>query len=292
MKISCFTTNWMLARLTRVCLYSICQQDFPHDKMEIILVDDGSKDENKSMKVYQWMQMGEYVDWHNENNGYSTSNVFAEVQCKFPDIEMRYIYLEKKENNWRNPAYPWNVGIRACKHDIIMQIHSDMFLANRNCLTAMYLSHLEKDNLYVHAYKAGVGREILDFIEPDISIDRIEKFFETQHWNKTTQSGYGALPWCYSIKKKWLYEIRGYDEGFLSRKGGYIDVRFMERLQRKGVEFVLLPHKTGIIPHVWYEPHGHRNVDEKTRDWEEFEHDAKIPLDPDVANKNRNWGVM
>ena len=103
MKISVFTTNWMLARLTRFCLYTIAQQDFPHDYMEIVLVDDGSKDENGFMDVHQWMGMDEKVNWGDENKGYTTKGAFEEVQAKFPDIDMTYIYLEKEENTWCNP---------------------------------------------------------------------------------------------------------------------------------------------------------------------------------------------
>jgi len=36
----------------------------------------------------------------------------------------------------------------------------------------------------------------------------------------------------------------------------------------------------------------HRNIPKEQRDWEEFEHDASIPYDPDIANKNRDWGVI
>lgn len=292
MKISIFTTNWMLARLTRVCLYSICQQDFPHDKMEVILVDDGSKDENSVMKVHQWMDMGHRVNWHQENQGFTTKEVFEEVQEEFPDIEIRYIYLEKEDNNWRNPAYPWNVGIKSCKHEIIMQIHSDMCLGDRNCLKAMYVPHSVQDDLCIHAYKAGVGRNFLDFVEPDIDMDTVEEFFKTKTWDKTSQKGYGLLPWCYSVHKKWLYQIRGYDEGFLSRKGGSIDVQLANRLKYAGVDHRLIENKTAIIPHIWYEPEGHRNVDKETRDWEEFVHDKKIPIDPHIANKGKKWGVI
>jgi len=233
MKISIFTTTWMLAKLTRVCLYTIAQQDFPHDKMEIILIDDGSKDENSAMKVYDWMQMGTVVNWYAENSGYTVKGVFEEVKEKFPDIEMRYYYLDNP--GWTNPAWAWNVGIKQCRGDIILQIHSDMFFGDRHLLTALYEPHLEKDNYYLSAYKAGVRNrgEFLDFIGTEINMDRVEEYMSTK--SKVylgSQKGYGFLPWCYSVRREWLYKIRGYDEGYLSRKGGMIDVMLMSRLER------------------------------------------------------------
>jgi glycosyltransferase involved in cell wall biosynthesis len=291
-ELSVITSTWNLALLSRLCLYSILTQDFPRDKYEIIFVDDGSRDENGS---YTNRCSGITYNFADENQGYTVRGVIDEVRERFPDVEIRYFYRDAP--GWKSPCFAWNIGFKQARADIVLQIYSDHVMVGP-VLHRLYGPHLHKDNLYVYTRKVGFGEDFRYMGGNTTPEGRLKYLRESPRVGD--DSGYGALPWCYSVKKKWVMEVGGYDEyidGEPILSHVPCDTAFMFRLKNLGLEFVQVNDAVNAkLPHVYDEGVTHEDI-ENTNKWKEkFDRDRhlvweNLKKNPTRANIGNEWGV-
>ena len=125
------------------CLNSLKLQDYPHDKMEIIVIDDHSTDATADC-------VGNHVNGNSNGNGW----------CRYPDgttghaerthLKLRgqpvrvgafHGFIELVKNGQKGKAHALNAGIERCRGDIIVNVDSDVVLAHdavRNVATAFH----------------------------------------------------------------------------------------------------------------------------------------------------------
>lgn len=283
-EMSVITSTWNLALLSRLCLYSILTQPFPQDKYEIVFVDDGSRDENG---IYTNRLTGHTYNFAQENQGLTVKGVVEEAQEQFPDATIRYFYRDAP--GWKSPCFAWNIGIKQAKGDIILQVYSDHILVGP-VLQKLYEPHLHEDNLYVWAHKIAFDSMFRAY-QDNLTYEGRLKYYEAVKDQLGSEAGYGALPWCYSVKKKWIEQVGGYDEVI---KGTPIlshvpcDTTFMTRLQRVGLKFVEVPDVfTAKQGHLYDEAEEHESIPgEEVRR-------KKVELDSHLVWENvKVWGRL
>lgn len=284
-EISVVLYTWNLARLSRIALYSVLTQPFPQDRYEIVFVDDGSRDENSIYDRHD----GKKYDFAKENKRFTVKGVVKEVQEKFPDAEIRYLYRDAP--GWMSPGWARNLGIRAAKGEIIVEMATDMVMIGP-VLQRMWDEQQKSESVYVWAKKYTFGKSFTDradHLTYQGRVDHLKNIAQEKH----EETGYGALTWCYSCRKKWIEAIGGYDEVI---KGQPIfchvptDTVFMTRLKKIGCRFVKLEDAAvAKLPHI-YDMGEHREKDDfyfaqRHLVWQSL-HES-----PTRANLGHEWGV-
>lgn len=104
------------------CLNSVKAQDYPHDKLEIIVVDDGSTDDTAD-RVEEHVN-GTHVYDGNGNGVFRLRGVPIKVGPFSGSLELI-------KNGHHGKAYALNAGIQASTGEIVVNIDSDVVLAPR-----------------------------------------------------------------------------------------------------------------------------------------------------------------
>lgn len=119
--------DWQLPRISVIvpahneeavidrCLYSLKAQDYPSDKLEIIVVDDGSTDATAE-------RVDDHVNGEGSGNGYRLRG----KPIKIGPFSGRITLIK---NGHAGKAHTLNAGIRASDGEIIVNIDSDVVLA-------------------------------------------------------------------------------------------------------------------------------------------------------------------
>ncbi|EMS73636.1 glycosyltransferase family 2 protein [Ruminiclostridium cellobioparum] len=196
-------------------------EGFPLDAIEVIVVDDGSKD--------------------------GTGEVIKDMEKKY---DFKYIYQERVAESSRSRAR--NTGINAAKGEIIIFLDGDMLLKHN------YLEELDKyfvinNNIIVVGNRINLTEDV-SFEEisansyygnQKFKLDSINKF-EIRHLSYM-ESSYNAecqlYPWLkvytcnLAVPKKYLDELGGFDENF---KGwGIEDIELGYRLYMSGAKIII-----------------------------------------------------
>jgi glycosyltransferase involved in cell wall biosynthesis len=157
----------------------------PHDQWELLIADDGSTDH--------------------------TVPVVREARSVF-DFPIRYWYLPRP--GVRTACLPWNFLIKRARADIIVQAGPDMILAKDALALHYQYQTLGLDNLYVfgRAYRchSPMAQALLSTVNWQEDLRVVETLFISEYHH----SRYWSVPYCASIHKKWLEQLRGYDEGY------------------------------------------------------------------------------
>lgn len=184
MKLSVLIPTFDRAEHLINCLISIGNQTFPHDKFEILICDDGSKDQ--------------------------TFGVIQEAKRTF-DFPIRAWYLDRPERT--TACLAWNFLVRKAKAPILVLLGAHMIMA-KNALELHYKYQQESEfgNLFVfgRAYRVHsvLAQSLLNSVNWRENFQALEELFISEYHH----SQYWEVPYCASIHKKWIDQIHGWDE--------------------------------------------------------------------------------
>lgn len=167
-------------------LASLGSQTFGHERFEVIIVDDGSND--------------------------TTYPVVREARKIF-DYEIRYFYLDRP--GYTPAPLAWNFGIRQARADIIVQMGPDT-IAAKDALELHYAYQtMGAEHLYCfgrcYNIHSPVAQNLLKTVDWQQDFRQLESLFISEYHH----SKYWSVPYLASIQKKWFFQLRGYDEGFM-----------------------------------------------------------------------------
>lgn len=254
-------------------LWSLSHQTLPKDLWEILIIDDQSNDSEQLKEI-----------------------------CKKYEQEMnlRYIYNSKKVVNkwgWGSPVFPLNIGIKQSQGSIWMGGDpAGLFVPE--ALEKLYCPHLLNDEKIIATSwlnEALTEKSVQDIYKqnrPDlIWLIEGQRILEPQK-NLDLLIG-NRLPFkselvgSFSIKKKWLIEIGGFNEDLHGLYGQFDDMR--NRLRRFKCRELFF--KEFLVVHQGY----HKRCN---RPPEAFEKEKLIQkylaenIDVIHVNKNRDWGTL
>lgn len=226
MNVSIVMTTFNRPALLRETLASIDVQDF---QGEIVVVDDGTDEETAGI-------CGEYLVSH--------------VRLNRPQSE-----------NYRNQAYPLNVGIRAATGDIIIQ-------QNAEC------KHIGSET---------ISKLVSKVTDTNVVFARVQSLYPDGTGDIIYCGPENPRPYffCGAIKKAWFEKLRGYDEDFTGY--GYEDDDMADRLKRSGVTWEFTDV---LVHHQWHPKAGHQDM---TQTAAMFEAKRNAPIE---RNLNREWGAL
>ena len=153
----------------------------------------------------------------------SSQDVFS--VCKNFENVLDLKYIRQRDVPW-NQAVAKNLGIKLSSSDVLFIVDDDAFLMP-TCLQEHVNAHRQHDKVMVF------GEVLLcESLNPNDMFDYINK-------NKYPEGGrirsFRMLQQNFSVKKKHVLEINGYDEDFAGRYG-YEDKNFWDRLGLLGCQ--------------------------------------------------------
>lgn len=202
--VSIIMTTFNRGLLLKNSLKTIVSQKKP-EKVEIVIVDDGSKDETKE--------------------------IVEKYQKDYPEWNIKYIYNHKFES-FSNPAVALNIALCYAKGDIIIQSGADLLHIGEVIDTL--LRAFKNEETYYAARLLRLPMKYVDGLPMD-NINKLQSYLK----GKTTEQPImpivtdldkeNALPFCAIYRKEWAYKIGMFDEEYLP--GGAEDRDFVYRMQ-------------------------------------------------------------
>jgi len=104
------------------CLQSVKVQEYPHDKLEVIVIDDGSTDGTADL-----------AQAHADGTHASTGTIIRGQRIQIGPFEGRFVVIR---NGHAGKAHALNTGIQACSGEILVNIDSDVVL-EPHCIRAI-----------------------------------------------------------------------------------------------------------------------------------------------------------
>ena len=202
--VSIIMTSFNRAIQLNNSLYSIINQKKP-DKIEIVIVDDGSTD--------------------------NTKEIVNKYQQEYPEWNIRYIY-HYKQNCLTNPSIALNIALIYAKGDIIIQSGADLIHVG-NIIEGLLNSFYE-DEAYYATRLSRLRIELVNKI-PKNNYEKMITYVDKHGWKQNIKpkladkDKQNALPFCAIYRKEWAYKIGLFDEDYLA--GGAEDRDFVYRLQ-------------------------------------------------------------
>ena len=225
MELSVIVPTYNRKHLLRRCMDSLIRQDYPGDKFEVIVVDDGSTD--------------------------GTEESIKKIQT---DRIIRYFRLKRN----LGPATARNSGLREAKAEIITFIDDDIIASDKQWIKKIVYFHRRFSE--EHVIQGGLlnssGRNIFGLTWKfilDMYIAETMVIDDKDNTKKYIDVLGGANA---SFKKNILEELGGYNENL--RVGEDIDLKY--RLQEKGIKVLYVPeisathfYRSNIFSFIKYE---------------------------------------
>ena len=190
-------------------ILSLANQTFPHDQFEYLLADDGSNDR--------------------------TFAVVQEAKRTF-DFPIRAFHFNRPPDSVC--TLPYNFLIKQAKAPIILHTQADIMFA-RDAIEWHLKYQEQSENIFVfgrcYQIHSEVVQALLNTVPWRENFQSLEELFITEYHH----SQYWNVPYNASIQKKWLEQIRGYDESYNARWAADSDL--VIRLEHIGVQMVNAP---------------------------------------------------
>jgi glycosyltransferase involved in cell wall biosynthesis len=246
-------------------LLSLAHQTYDHQRVEVVVIDDGSTDD--------------------------TRRVVDDARQAY-DLTIRYVYLHRPF--YCNPALAWNVGIRRSTAETIVFQGADVIAApNALDLFASYVADADAyAYVFANCYRihSPMTEALLDHIPWTKDFARIEELFVSPFHH----SAYWHVPMLAAIHKVRLVEIGGFDESYTDPWPE--DEDCWVRLQARGVYAINCPDLWAC--HQWHpqqDPICYRGCScplwQKSGTWPHK--DAKYDgLAEDIIRNKLGWGEL
>lgn len=222
--ICCWATSHLLWR----SVYTYCQQDFPKEHFEIIVIDDNSPDDVRSA-----------------------------IEYGIGKINIRYIRLEH-EYGMRGNTCSFNTGFAWANGDILMESTPEI-LFQKTTIRDMYEPHLTEDRAFVATktynleYNTQLLIDTVDWRSDVNNIRSLEGFMSPWTQRNVSVTHFGTHQSC-SMKKVVWYEItRGF--GFpLYMDYGSDDPYASGLRSRSYVKDITIMDESKMLIHTWHLP--------------------------------------
>lgn len=222
-KVSVVIPTYNRKRLLKPVILSLFKQDYPKNKYEIIVVDDGGTDGTDKM---------------------------VKQMAKKSSVKLRYFWQEKR--GYRAGAAR-NIGIRNAKNDIVLFIDSDI-VAHPELIREHVKIHNNNENVVVIGYAAAHSckstynvDEIISIVNNDYNniknVKILPDYREVIYSKCMDDLTEYKDPWItlfsnnVSVSKKALMDVGLFDEQFIG--WGVEDIELGYRLYKKGLTYVL-----------------------------------------------------
>lgn len=177
--ISIVISNWERYYYIPLILEMYNNQDYPHNLIEILIVDDDSKDKNIFL------------------------NTIKEQVKLYPDLKIRFI--QNYINKCQNPAKRRNIGLRHSSHNIVIVNESDTIPLGRNFLRGICYAHNKFDRM------SCIGISIVFSID-DYTDDLLKIFDISSNISHSVVTFRLDHDYIMSFNKELVSQIRGFDE--------------------------------------------------------------------------------
>lgn len=172
--VSIVISNWERYYYIPLILEMYNNQDYPHNLIEILIIDDDSKDKNVLL------------------------NTIKEHVKLYPDLKIRFI--QNYINKCQNPAKRRNIGIRHSSYDIVIVNESDTIPLGRYFLRGICYAHNKFERM------SCIGISIAFSVNN--YVDNLLKIFD-DHSVVTFRLDHDYIM---SFNKELVSKIRGFDE--------------------------------------------------------------------------------
>lgn len=219
---------WATSHLLKRSIETYCQQDFPKEEFEIIVIDDNSPDD-----------------------------VLEAIQFAIGKINIRYIRLEHKYG-MRGNTVSFNTGF-AWSHGAVLMESTPEIMLQKSTIRDMYEPHLSNDRCFVatKTYNLEYGTQMLiDTVDWRADLNNIRKVegFDSPWTQRNVENTHFGTHQSCSIKKSVWYEItRGF--GFpLYGDYGSDDPFYCGLRERCGVKDITVMEEEKMLVHQWHLP--------------------------------------
>lgn len=220
--VSIVSANWGNTPVIPVHIESFAKQDYPHNQIEILFIDDNSPDKTECIALMK------------------------KLMIKHTDLNIR-CFETHKNINW-NSTISSNIGVKRAKGDIIIFCDSDTLLAGKDYVTAAVKHHSQIKNLWLN----GLNYE---FLSHQVVLNYLARNFadiDKANFENPSASNLYIVPqpimWRGgSVRRAECVKLHCLDEGFRGW-GGY-EGHFYDRLRKDG--FVGGQDPTMQTLHTW-----------------------------------------
>lgn len=228
-EISVIVCSYNRAELLARGLYSLTDQDFPRDRYEIVVVDDGSTD--------------------------ATGAVLDLYASEAPHGHFRAVRIEKPPDHYRSPARARNVGLREARGWLVVLTDPEC-LATRRALSIHHRLHsTAAHDLIITTSPWLVSKEAtadMDRVEWKRDVSLLSREFK----DPLVRRAKIDTPWYdahfISVKRYWAFLNAGVNERFES--WGYESTDFSRRLHWHGLTHSQDADPGADVYHLWHDP--------------------------------------
>lgn len=201
---------------------SLAKQDYPHNQMEVLFIDDNSPDQNECIQIMK------------------------NLMIKHGDLNIRF--FETHKNITWNSVLADNIGIKRARGDIIIFCDSDVLLVGKDYVTATVKHHSQRENLWLNPLN-------YEFLSEKVLLEYLAKNFadiDKENFENPSASNFyivtQPIMWRGgSVRRAECVKLHGLDEGL--RGWGGMNGNFYERLKKDG--FVGGQDYTMQTMHMW-----------------------------------------
>jgi len=237
-KVSIVIPTYNRRELLKKTLISLFNQNYPKDKYEIIVVDDGSNDDTEEM-----------------------------IKSLKPTCNFKYFYWPRKEEfklgePKNRVAVARNIGIENSEGEIIVFVDSDMIL-HPNCIREHVKIHEKYDRVVVIGYRYLLFKnnpknwfELL--LKGKSNLTTMDDKRELSYFKCNDDLSKLPDAWTElysnnaSVKKNHLIDVGMFDKNMINKLWGFEDYELGYRLQKNGFKFIL--NRKAIGYHQYHLP--------------------------------------
>jgi GT2 family glycosyltransferase len=227
-EVSIIVCAYNRARLLARGLRSLLAQDFPPERLEIILVDDGSTDD--------------------------TPEVARQAASALPPGHLRYVALSKPAGLYRSPARARNVGLWAARGWLVILTDPEI-VAGRRAVSMHYALHRDSPVELVATTAPWMvspeGTAAPGTLDGDDDVAALRRKLRPTDVTRDDAKGPHFDAHFASFKRYWAYANGGVNERYES--WGFESTDFCRRLHWHGLRHVQDVGAEAEVCHLWHD---------------------------------------